>query len=277
MTENEIKRLAAFTSELAQKGGECAAQWFRQQYTVSIKEDKSPVTAADQSAESLLRERIADRFPDHGVLGEEFGPLRTDQEYVWSIDPVDGTRSFITGSPLWGTLVALLHHGAPVTGAVCLPALKECWEACNDGGCWFIDTKKKVQCRTSGCTSLSAAIFSTTSPLYFAPEEKPVLEALYAAVRDTRFGGDCFIYCQLACGYVDLVVESLLKPFDFLPLIPIIQEAGGVVTDWRGNSLTLQSSGRLVAAATQELHDQALVFLQQQMNPGTHKNSRLVT
>jgi len=261
----DMKELAEFAAVLAGKGGECAIDWFRSDYDVDVKNDKSPVTLADKTTEALLRKKIQERFPDHGILGEEYGRDNIQSEYVWSIDPIDGTRSFITGSPLWGTLVALLHKGDPVVGAVNLPVLGERWDAFSGGGCYAGARNGGVRrVKVSRCRSLDKAKFYTTSPLYFDPEEKDRLAKLISTVQEPRFGGDCYCYCLLASGYIDLVVESQLHPFDYLPFITIIREAGGVITDWQGNQAGMDSDGRIVAAATRELHQQALEILQKE-------------
>lgn len=258
----DIKELANFAAELADDGAACAVEWFRSDLDIDVKSDSSPVTVADKKTEALLRQKILDRFPDHGILGEEFGKENTQSEYIWSIDPIDGTRSFITGSPLWGTLVALLHEEEPVVGAVNLPVLGESWRAYKEGGCSAASMKGKgVSAQVSGCKNINKAKFYTTSPLYFDPEEKAGLEEIISTVQEPRFGGDCYCYCLLASGYIDLVVESQLHPFDYMPLIPIIREAGGVITDWQGKPAGLNSDGKIVAAATTELHQQTLEIL----------------
>ncbi len=265
MTQNNPEHLGAFASRLTKEGGQCAMQWFRMPCDIELKKDNSPVTIADRTTEALLRKRILQQYPDHGLLGEEFGSEHLQMEYVWSIDPIDGTRSFITGNPQWGTQVAALRKGVAVAGSVDLPALGEHWYACQGGGCWFSSRQQaQVRCSTSHCTSLSAAKFYTTSPLYFDPPEQLMLHELLRTVQEPRFGGDCYMYCLLASGYIDLVVESQLHPFDYLPLISLITEAGGVITDWQGAPLTMQSNGRVIVAATRELHRETMDFLRQQ-------------
>lgn len=258
----DVKDLAFYAADLALKGGACAKQWFRTNINIDKKKDSSPVSEADRNTEAMLRQNILSRFPHHGLLGEEYGKENTESEYVWSIDPIDGTRSFITGSPLWGTLVALLKHGNPIIGAVEIPTLNERWIAYAGGGCSFSDNRGTlIKAKVSTCTSLSNAKFYTTSPIYFDETEKTKIAAIIESVMEPRFGGDCYIYCLLASGFIDLVIESQLHPFDYLPLIPIIEEAGGIITDWQGKQLDMTSNGKVVAAATRELHKQALAIL----------------
>ncbi len=258
----DIPAFSNFAVDIARRGGGCAKQWFRSNCAVDVKKDNSPVTIADRTTEELLRKSIQERYPDHGLLGEEYGSDNLQARYVWSIDPIDGTRSFVSGNPVWGTLVALLHEGIPVVGAVEMPALVESWNASAGCGCWFSERGgTQTRCAVSACKRLEDAIFCTTSPLYFHESEKSLIWKLIETVGDTRFGGDCYIYCLLASGFVDLVVESELHPFDYLPLVPIIQEAGGIITDWQGAPLSVKSEGRVVAAATSELHQQTLALL----------------
>lgn len=250
-----------FALALAEAGGKTALEWFRKKYTIEHKSDKSPVTVADKTTETCLREMIRAHYPEHGVLGEEFGDENGSQEYVWSLDPIDGTRSFITGSPLWGTIVALVHNGSPITGVVRVPAMDECWWGSRGCGAWSGTAAEKKRAEVSACTDISTAKFYTTSPYYFSAEEKPAVSRVIDAAQEARFGGDCYSYCLLASGYVDLIVESCLHYFDYMPLIPIIEEAGGLITDWQGQPLHMESAGQVVAAATPELHRQALELL----------------
>jgi len=240
---------------LASRAGSMALEWFRQPLSIEVKEDASPVTQADQGVEAMLRQALSERYPEHGILGEEYGTERLDAEYTWVVDPIDGTRSFITGWPLWGSLIGLLHQGKPALGVIEVPAMGERWFAAAGQGAFFRDRSGEQRpCRVSRCRSLADARFYTTSPLYFDAPEQPLIDALIADAGVTRFGGDCYSYALLAAGFIDLVVESQLKPFDYLPLLPVVEEAGGVMTDWEGNPLTLASDGRVIAAATPELH-----------------------
>jgi myo-inositol-1(or 4)-monophosphatase len=227
---------------------------FRTSLAVTAKADDSPVTIADRNAETSMRTLINTQLPDHGIFGEEHGRERMDADYLWVLDPIDGTKSYISGSPLWGTLVALLHKGVPVLGLVDMPMLGERWLA-HLGG--------PAQCngrnaRVSACKDLGQARIYTTSPDIFSAQEWALYDALSRRCAFRRFGGDCYIYAQLAGGSIDLVVESGLQPYDYLSVVTLVQSAGGVMTDWNGQKLGVGSDGRVVAAATAELHAQAL-------------------
>lgn len=256
--------LIAFARGQASDAGQLAMQWFRQPLSIDLKSDASPVTEADRAVESQLRQRLAEHYPEHGVLGEEFESVRLDAEYLWVVDPIDGTRSFITGWPIWGTLLALLHRQRPFLGIIEMPALQENWIGIKGQGTFFSDRFRQDQpCHVSTCRDMSAARFYTTSLYYFSEADRRAVEAVIEQVAVPRFGGDCYGYGLLASGLIDLVIEAQLQPFDFLSLIPIIEEAGGIITDWQGNALTAASDGRVIAAATPALHQQAILTLNQ--------------
>ncbi|WP_409523017.1 histidinol-phosphatase [Nitrincola sp. MINF-07-Sa-05] len=260
MVDHEALR--SFAVMLAEHAGQQALQWFRKPLTIDLKGDESPVTIADREVEAGLRKALAARYPEHGVLGEEHGDERLNADYVWVVDPIDGTRSFITGWPIWGTLLAVLHKGLPSLGIIEMPALRERWVGEVKGPTRFTSQQGDVEiCHASACQSLAGARFYTTSMLYFSDEDRKRVEQIAAEVGIMRFGGDCYGYGLLASGHIDLVIESLLQPFDYLALIPIIEGAGGVITDWQGNALTMYSDGRVIAAATPELHRQVLLRL----------------
>ena len=248
--------------QLAHSLADCARQktlpLFRTPLEVMAKLDDSPVTVADRSAGASMRQLLGAKVPSHGILGEEHGRERMDAEYLWVLDPIDGTKSFITGSPLWGTLIALLHWGQPVLGLVDMPVLGERWLALQ--GRAAVCNGQPV--RVSTCQSLAQARIYTTSPDAFKPAEWAAFDALSRSCALRRFGGDCYSYAQLAGGYIDLVVEAGLQPYDYLAMVSLIQSAGGVMSDWNGQPLGVGSDGRVVAAATPELHAQALLVLQ---------------
>ena len=249
--------LVALAQELASVARQNTVPLFRTPLDVISKADASPVTIADRSAEAAMRRLIAENFPDHGIYGEEHGQERIDAPYLWVLDPIDGTKSFITGSPLWGTLVALLHHGQPVVGLVDMPMLGETWVA-QKGEATLCNGHVA---RTSACRDLQQARVYTTSPDAFAAADWALYDALSRRCALRRFGGDCYIYTQLAGGHIDLVVEAGLQPYDYLPMVTLVQSAGGVISDWQGQPLSVASDGRVLAAASTELHAQALACL----------------
>ncbi|KGD99081.1 histidinol phosphate phosphatase [Achromobacter sp. RTa] len=253
----QLAAYSAFAQALADQVRPLSRKWFRHALSIDTKADDSPVTQADREVEAALREAISREYPDHGIFGEEFGASHAEAELVWSLDPIDGTRAFISGNPLWGTLLALLHRGKPVLGLIDVPMLDERWVGTAGGRA----SLNGAACRASGCTELRQAILYATSPDIFAGAELAAFDALAQAARMRRFGGDCYSYGLLASGHVDLVVEAGLQPYDYLSLMPVIEGAGGVITDWSGQPLGLESQGRVVAAATPQLHRQAMRVL----------------
>lgn len=250
----------AFVDRLATLAGEAVMPFFRTTIGVENKGDKSfdPVTAADHAGEAAMRQMIKQTFPSHGIVGEEFGNEDEDAEYVWVLDPIDGTRGFITGLPSWGTLIGLLKNGTPVYGVMSQPFTKE--RFLGDGGAArYRGPLGDRKMRTRTCAKLEDAIMSSTSPRIFTGEELKAFEALEAATRSTRYGGDCYAYCMLAAGHIDLVVETDLKPYDIVALIPIIEGAGGVITNWEGEPA--HKGGRVIAAGDRRMHAAALEIL----------------
>jgi histidinol phosphatase-like enzyme (inositol monophosphatase family) len=252
-----LQDLATFAAALASAVRPVSRPWFRHALEVHTKADSSPVTLADREVEAMLRGLIAERFPEHGILGEELGASHVDAEYVWSLDPIDGTRSFISGHPLWGTLIALLQGGVSVLGVIDMPVLDERWVGIAGEPTRF----NGDVCRTSRRRELAEATLYTTSPDLFEGDESAAFERLSRSVRMRRFGGDCYSYALLAAGHVDLVLETGLQPYDYLALTPVIQGAGGLITDWSGRALDMRSDGRVLAAANAMLHAQALAFV----------------
>jgi inositol-phosphate phosphatase / L-galactose 1-phosphate phosphatase / histidinol-phosphatase len=246
----------AFAEELADLARPLARRWYRAGLDVEHKADDSPVTLADREIEAALRARIAERHPGDGILGEEHGREGLDRERVWVIDPIDGTKSFITGSPLFGTLVALTRSGRPEVGVIEVPILEE--RFAGDGG---TATLNGAPLRTRNCTSLAHAVICTAPPEAFPGDFAAASAALSTTGTLRRWGGDCYMYAQLALGCVDVVVEAILAPYDFAALVPVVAGAGGVMTDWSGAPLTTSSAGDVVAAATPELHRDALALL----------------
>ena len=246
----------AVAHALADAAAAQSMRWFRQPLDIIIKADASPVTLADRAAETAMRAILAARRPSDGIFGEEHGRERLDAGQVWVLDPIDGTRSFITGSPLWGTLIALLQGGRVVLGMVDMPVLGERWVG-HDG----VARRNGQPVRVRDCTELGQARIVTTSPDIFGAADWQAFDRLSRQCAMRRFGGDCYGYAQLAGGTIDLVVECGLQPYDYLGPAGLIEAAGGVITDWQGQALGLQSDGRVVAAATPALHRAALAVL----------------
>ncbi len=256
-----LVNMESFIEKLATQAGEAILPFFRTSLSVADKAEKAafdPVTEADRAGESIIRARLKEHLPQHGIIGEEFGAENADAEYVWVIDPIDGTRSFICGIPLWGTLIGLLRNGKPVLGVMNQPYTGELFIG-TGGSAQF---KRGTQTRTlttRACANLSDAYLATTSPLIFDEAHKARYDAVAAQTRLARYGTDCYAYCMLAAGQIDLVVEAGLKPYDIVALIPIIEGAGGVVTTWDGGPA--QNGGAIVAAGDRRVHEQALKIL----------------
>jgi histidinol phosphatase-like enzyme (inositol monophosphatase family) len=252
---------AAFVDQLAKAAGDAILPFFRTAIAVENKKLKGtfdPVTAADRAAETVMRGLIRKHFPAHGIVGEEFEDVESDAPYVWVLDPIDGTKSFIAGMPVWGTLIGLCKEGAPVYGMMAQPFIGERFTG-DGASAKYRGPAGERKLMTRHCASLNDALLFTTSPHLFKPEERARFDAIEQGVRLSRFGGDCYAYCMVAAGYVDLVVEAGLDAYDIVPLIPIIEGAGGVVTNWQGESAA--KGGRIVAAGDRRVHEAALKLL----------------
>ena len=250
----------AFIGRLATASGETILPFFRTSLSIDNKSasDFDPVTEADRAAEAVMRRLIKANFPQHGIVGEEFGNEREDAEYVWVLDPIDGTKSFIAGFPIWGTLIALLHKGTPVFGMMHQPYIGERFS----GDFWLGAIYRAV--RRAAADGAALRVAEGSDLLHHKPplderRDREIFGRVESAVKLSRYGGDCYSYCMLAAGHLDLVVETELKPYDIAALIPIVTGAGGVVTNWEGKPA--QSGGRIVAAGDPRVHEAALKLL----------------
>ncbi|MBI1868817.1 MAG: histidinol-phosphatase [Methylocystis sp.] len=266
----------SFVDHLADVSGEAILPFFR---TALTAEDKAhggpfdPVTEADRAAETAMRRLIESTFPDHGIVGEEFGAHRENAEYVWALDPIDGTKSFICGLPLWGTLIGLTHRGVPCYGLMHQPFTRERFSGDCEAAFWRGPARHNVHAPARGaspscdkrrlkvreCASLADATVMTTSPLLIADDLRDAFHRVERQARLSRYGGDCYAYCALAAGHVDLVIETGLNPYDIVALIPIIEGAGGIVTSWSGAAAA--QGGAIVAAGDRRAHAAAVKLL----------------
>ena len=252
---------AAFVDELATISGETIRPFFRSAIGVENKSRSGgfdPVTAADRAAENAMRALIRKTFPGHGIIGEEYGSERTEAEYVWVLDPIDGTKSFITGMPVWGTLIGLMRFGEPVFGLMNQPFTRERFSG-DGGAAYYRGPAGKRDLHVRECTGIDDAVMFTTSPLLMNRDDRAAFGKLEDKVKLSRYGGDCYHYCMLAAGQIDLVIETELKPYDIIPLIPIITGAGGIVTTWENGPA--QDAGRIVVAGDKRVHQAALEML----------------
>jgi histidinol phosphatase-like enzyme (inositol monophosphatase family) len=251
----DVGALKAFVGELAEESGALIRKYFRAPgLAVDVKGDQTPVTDADRGAEELLRRRILARFPDHGILAEEFGNERADAEWVWVLDPIDGTKSFVSGVPLFGTLIGLLHRGQPVLGAIHQPILRE---LCVGDGTTTTLNGAPVRVRATAKISDAVLLTSDTAvvPRY---QDGAAFDRLAGMVRWVRTWGDCYGYLLVATGQADIMVDPVMAPWDLLPLIPVVRGAGGVITDWHGNDAVSASSS---VAANPALHAEVIARL----------------
>ena len=256
-----LPELIDFAHALADAAGSAILPHFRSSLAVTNKAEQGhfdPVTEADRAAETAMRCLIEARYPDHGIYGEEFPDKPANGPFAWQLDPIDGTRGFITGLPLWGTLIGVSHDGAPLAGMMDQPYMRERFWNTADGA-RFRGPAGETTLRTRPCAALGDAILAATAPDMFKGAQVDRFGALSAQMRMTRFGGDCYLYCMLAAGFIDIVAEASLKPFDIAPLIPIIRAAGGVVTTWDGGDPS--QGGAILAAGDPAIHEQALRHL----------------
>lgn len=254
--------LLAFAHHLADRSGEVILPHFRNLADVENKSAGGlfdPVTAADRSAEEVIRKEVSERWPDHDLIGEEFGGDLTGAEFCWLIDPIDGTRPFVVGMPVWGTLIGLLQHGKPVLGMMNQPFTGERYWATSEGA-YFRSRNQEKRIKTRSCASLSNAIVTTTNPDMFASDEdREKYAALSGKGRIRWFGGDCYGYCLLASGHIDVIAESGLSAYDIVPLVPIIEASGGCITDWQGRPV--EDGGTILACGDPALQEDALKIL----------------
>jgi myo-inositol-1(or 4)-monophosphatase len=267
MTAVDFER---FVDRLADVSGEAILPFFR---TAIVADDKAnggpfdPVTEADRAAEIAMRRLIETTFPGHGIIGEEFGSCREDAEYVWVLDPIDGTKSFICGLPMWGTLIGLAHRGRPCYGLMHQPFTRERFFGDCEAAFWRGPargagqggTSEKRKLTVRPCASLREATLMTTSPLLIDPALRENFHRVERQTRLSRYGGDCYAYCALAAGHVDLVIETNLNAYDIVALIPIVEGAGGIVTTWEGG--VAAKGGAIVAAGDRRAHEAAMAVL----------------
>jgi myo-inositol-1(or 4)-monophosphatase len=255
-THPDCPAALALARRLADVARAITQEHFRRPIAVERKGDGTPVTVADRQIEQEMRRMIRTAFPGHAIRGEEFAAEGAG-EFTWVLDPIDGTKSFVTGFPLFGSLIALAQGGRPVLGIIEAPALEERWVGCEGAATLF--NGRPV--RTRACSSVEQAVVYTTTEDTFDAEERRRFDGLSRRAALRRFGGDCYLYGMLAGGHCDLVVEVCLKPHDFMAVVPIVEGAGGRISDWRGAPLGVASDGRVVAAGSEELWRQATAAL----------------
>ena len=249
--------LVEFAGRLADASGAIAMRLFRSGISFELKPDRSPVTVADQQAEAAIRRLIGATYPEHGVIGEEYGEDRRDAEFVWVLDPIDGTKSFITGRPTFGTLIALTHEGRPLLGVIDHPALRERWV----GARGHPTLMNGLSVRTRPCPDPANAALYASSPHLFVGDAEAAFARVRTVTRQVLYGSDCYAFGLVASGFADLQVDARLGIHDYLAAVAVIEGAGGTMTDWDGRPLTLASGDRVIAAGDAGLHEQVLELL----------------
>jgi len=261
MTDPCPERFVVLAGALADAARDVTLDYFRADPQVDYKSDASPVTRADRETEARLRTLIADAFPEHGVIGEEEGADRPSASYVWVVDPIDGTKKFITGNPLFGTLIALTREGRPILGLIDFPALDERWQGASGHGAFHVKGGRRSPVACRPCPDIAGAALYTTSPAMFKGADADAFGRLADAVSFPLYGGECYAYGLLASGYADLVIEADMGIYDYLSHVAIVTEAGGVITDWDGEPLGLASGPKVIAGGDPDCHRRALALL----------------
>ncbi len=261
--KSEIDSRIAFIISTARTSATVILPYFRSPLTIDHKEGQGrfdPVTEADRAGEQIIRKMIEEIYPEDAIFGEEFGKKAGTSPYCWVLDPIDGTRSFISGIPLWGTLIGLTYNGRAIIGAMNQPYIGELFLG-SPVGSFLLRNEGQTRLKTRQCTQIGDALMGSTAPEIFnGIEDISAFERVKKAVRLTRFGGDCYLYSMVAAGQLDLVVETGLNSYDIAALVPIVENAGGIITTWEGGPAS--DGGRIVAAGCGELHKAALELLQ---------------
>lgn len=258
------KNINEFANYLADIASEITKKYFRKHFTEENKNNDTPVTIADREIENTIRNTIIREFPTHGIIGEEYGSLNENADYKWIIDPIDGTISFVIGRPIFGNLIALSYKDKPILGIINQPITKERWIG-------IIGEESKLNnniIKTRKCSNIENAILCTTSPAFFKGKDLEIFKSITAKTKYQNqqgaiYGGDCYLFGLLAMGSIDIIIESGLNNYDFMALSPIVESAGGIITDWDGNILNLNSDGKVLACGDKEMHKKILKFIRE--------------
>ena len=255
--EKDLQKYLDVANQIADKAREISMTYFRNDFQVSIKDDFTPVTLVDKKIESFAREIIKIKFPQCGIIGEEEANFQVEAEDVWVIDPIDGTKAFVSGIPMFTTMIGVLRRGVPVLSVIDNPVMNERWIGIENEPSML----NGANLSTSSKRDISECSLHATSPQMFSSAEYLRWMELARSVSFHHYGSESYSYCLLAAGYVELVVEADLKICDFLPVVKLIQGSGGIITDWNGSSLTIESDGHVLASASQSIHNQAIQIL----------------
>lgn len=262
MTDSKINEFVTFSHYLADLSADIAKKYFRQNFGEKTKLDDTPVTLADKEIETIIRSEIEKRFPSHGIIGEELTDIKTDADYKWIIDPIDGTASFIIGRPIFGTLICLSYKNKPLIGMINQPIIGERWVGVAKQYSKFNGQNIKSR----NCQNIANAVLCTTSSFFFKGKELDIFTNIasktkYQSQGWVIYGGDCYLYGLLALGFIDIIIETGLSNYDYMALIPILEEAGGTISDWEGKNLDLNSNGKILACGDKNLHSQILQLI----------------
>ncbi len=254
----EVNELLNFANSFADKSGEILKKKFFEPLNIQKKKDGSLVTNIDKEIELKFRESLNSIFPSHNVIGEEFGSKKKESKYTWIIDPLDGTHNFIAGKPLFGTLICCIKDNKPILGVIDIPILEQRWYGGVNTGVKLNEKRcDKIYCRKK----YNQLIVASTSFLMFDKKFEAKIKYIYDKVRFPVFGSDCFSYGLLLSGKVDLIIEANMKPWDYLAQVALINEQGGIITDWEGNELNLESDGKVIASIEKKHHKKTLEYL----------------
>ncbi|MCX8505218.1 MAG: histidinol-phosphatase [Alphaproteobacteria bacterium] len=255
----ELDQYLTVAQNLAELARPILQKYYRSGIGVEDKADSTPVTLADRAAEAAMRQYINQSCPGHGIKGEEYGDENIAADFVWVLDPIDGTKSFMTGKPLFGTLIALCYQQQPIIGIIDMPILDERFVAAHGRG----TKRNQTPLKTRACPTLSQAALYATTPYMFQDQAAEKFNRLVSRVKYPLFGADCYGYGLVASGFADLVVEAQLKPYDYLACAVVMREAGGVAVDWQGRDLSLRSGDQVLMAGDQNLLAEALAILKE--------------
>ncbi|GAN91877.1 inositol-1-monophosphatase/3'(2'),5'-bisphosphate nucleotidase [Gluconobacter thailandicus F149-1 = NBRC 100600] len=253
MTQTVLNKALAVAEACADAARRTVIPHFRTSLQADAKSDDSPVTVADRAAEKVMRSILEEALPDHAILGEESGMSGHEGDWLWVLDPIDGTRAFLTGRPTFGTLISLFHNGRPVLGLIDQPLTGERWIGVKGQKTRFVSDRLPGKIGTRLCPGLKEAELSCTSPEIMTPTHTPRFTNLQKHVRRTSWGGDCYAYGLLALGQIDVIAECTMNPWDWGALVPVIEGAGGSITDWQGQPLRLDSDGTVLACGNPAL------------------------
>lgn len=258
MEPRDLQSFATSAETMLDVSGALIREIGRQPFDTMIKSDGSPVTDVDREVEEGMREFILKHHSDHGIMGEEYGNTNAERELVWTIDPIDGTLPFLAGFPVFGTLLSLMQNGKPILGVIDMPMTRERW--IGRQGEATLRNGEAVHTRT--CSRLGDAVMSTSNPDFYSKQDRPYLDHLRQETKLNVYGGSCMAYAQIATGRIDIGFDVGFDIHDYLALVPVIEGAGGIITDWQGNALTKTSGDKLVACGDGRVHEQAIKVFQ---------------